>query len=49
MLYGGNLNNGGNAGPFYSNLNNGVGTANWNYGALGVLSINCAAYILTTR
>ena len=36
---GGNLNNGSNAGPFYANLNNDVGNANWNYGSLEMLYI----------
>lgn len=30
---GGNANNGGNAGPEYLNVNNGVSTANVNYGS----------------
>lgn len=30
---GGNLNNGANAGMFYSNLNNAPSNTNWNYGA----------------
>jgi len=29
----GNLNNGGNSGLAYANLNNGLGNANWNIGA----------------
>lgn len=29
---GGNVNNGGNAGPFYWNCNNGWSNANWNIG-----------------
>ena len=36
-LRGGNSNNGGNAGPFYLNLNNDAGDAWWNIG--GDLSI----------
>lgn len=34
---GGNLNNGANNGPFYSNLRNGVTNTRWNNGALGLL------------
>jgi hypothetical protein len=36
VMFGGNLNNGSNDGPFYLNLNNSVSNANWNYGAFGV-------------
>ncbi|KMO87159.1 hypothetical protein AB840_03755 [Megasphaera cerevisiae DSM 20462] len=44
VLFGGSLNNGSNAGPFYANLNNDVGNANWNYGALGMLYIADTAH-----
>ena len=35
---GGNLNNGGNAGPFYVNVNNAFSYANWDYGSRLVTS-----------
>lgn len=33
VLFGGNLNNGANAGLWYANLNNALSNANWNYAA----------------
>lgn len=33
FLFGGNLNNGANAGLWYANLNNAPANANWNYAA----------------
>ena len=33
LLFGGNLNNGANAGVFYWNGNNAVSNSNWNYGS----------------
>ena len=33
VIRGGNLNNGGNDGPFYLNLNNAFSNSNWNYGS----------------
>ena len=47
----GNLNNWDNAGRFYANLNNGLGTGNWNYAArISVMIIVvCFVVLKTTR
>lgn len=36
VQFGGTLNNGTNAGPFYVNLDNRLGNARFNYGAFGL-------------